>query len=129
MGANRSKIANRPNSHDGTDLKISVEPAVTQNCVASVTKMANLQSVGFEDMPNEIVLQIFKHLKFHEIAASSQVCKRWKLLTEDQSLWQKVDCWKVPTKFIEKALRHGCQYLSLWRTQIKSVSDPSSFSV
>ena len=27
----------RPNSLDCTDLKISVEPAVTQNCVASVT--------------------------------------------------------------------------------------------
>ena len=93
--------------------------------------MANLQSAGFEDMPDEIVLQIFKHLGFYDNAASSQVCKRWKLLSEDQSLWQKINLARrnVPAKFIEKALRQGCQYLSLWRTQIKSVSDPSSFSV
>ena len=30
-----------PNSLDCTDLKISVEPAVTQNCVASVSNMHN----------------------------------------------------------------------------------------
>ena len=34
-----------PNSLDCTDLKISVEPAVTQNCVASVTKIASLFNV------------------------------------------------------------------------------------
>ena len=99
--------------------------------MAKCSKMANLQSAGFEDMPDEIVLQIFKHLGFCDNAASSQVCKRWKLLSEDQSLWQKINLARrnVPAKFIEKALRQGCQYLSLWRTQIKSVSDPSSFSV
>ena len=38
----RSDIKNRwPNSLDCTDLKISVEPAVTQNCVSSVTYIKN----------------------------------------------------------------------------------------
>ena len=83
--------------------------------MAKCSKMANLQSVGMEDMPDEIVLQIFKHLEFYDNATSAQVCKRWKLLSEDQSLWKKInlDGRIVPAKFIEKALRHGCQYLRL----------------
>jgi hypothetical protein len=93
--------------------------------------MAKLLSVGFEDMPDEIILQIFKHLEFYDNASSSQVCKRWKLLSEDQSLWQKINLVgrQVPAKFIEKALRHGCQYLSLHGTKIENVPGPNSFSV
>ena len=91
--------------------------------MAKCSKMAELPSVGFEDMPDEIILQIFKHLGLYDNDASSQVCKRWKLLSEDQSLWQKInlDGREVPAKFIEKALKHGCQYLDL--------DGPNSFSV
>jgi hypothetical protein len=93
--------------------------------------MAKLSSAAFEDMPDEVILQIFKHLEFYDNASSSQVCKRWKLLSEDQSLWQKINLGgrHVPAKFIEKALRHGCQYLSLHGTKIKNVPGPNSFSV
>ena len=95
-------------------------------------KMSKLTTASFDDMPDEIILQIFKHLEFHDNAASSQVCKRWKLLSEDQFLWQKINLVRreVPAKFIEKALRHGCQYLRLYGTKIKSVPPgSSSFSV
>ena len=52
-------------------------------------------------------------------------------MSEDQSLWQKINlvgCF-VPAKFIEKALRHGCQYLNLRGIEIESVPGPDSFSV
>ena len=93
--------------------------------------MAKLPSAAFEDMPDEIVLQIFKHLEFYDNASSSQVCKRWKLLSEDQSLWQKINLGgrQVPAKFIEKALRHGCQYLSLHGTEIENELYVNPFSV
>ena len=91
--------------------------------MANCSKMAKLSSAAFEDMPDEVVLQIFKHLEFHDNASSSQVCKRWKLLSEDQSLWQKINLhgMEVPAKFIEKALRHGCQYLGLKGIKIENV--------
>ena len=59
------------------------------------------------------------------------LCKRWKLLCEDQSLWLKINLTKrrVPAKFIEKALRHGCQYLGLCGTEMKNVPGPHSFSI
>ena len=94
-------------------------------------KMSKLTTASFDDLPDEIILQIFKNLEFYDNAASAQVCKRWKLLSEDQSLWQKINLFrrKVPAKFIEKALRHGCQYLNLLGTKIESVPGPDSFSV
>ena len=94
-------------------------------------KMSKLTTASFDDLPDEIILQIFKNLEFYENTASAQVCKRWKLLSEDQSLWQKINLGgrKVPAKFIEKALRHGCQYLNLLETKIESVQGPDSFSV
>ena len=99
--------------------------------MANCSKMAKLSSAAFEDMPDEVVLQIFKHLEFYDNASSSQVCKRWKLLSEDQSLWQKINLHgrEVPAKFIEKALRHGCQYLGLKGIKIENVLDPNSFSI
>ena len=89
------------------------------------------ETVSFEDLPDEIILQIFTHLEFYDNALASQVSKRWKWLSEDQFLWRKVklDGKQVPAKFIEKVLRHGCQYLGLRGTEITNVSGPNLFSV
>jgi hypothetical protein len=88
--------------------------------------MSNLPTSRFEDLPDEIILQIFTHLEFYDNASASQVCQRWKLLSEDQCLWQKINLSPraVPAKFIEKALRHGCQYLGLCGTRIMNVPCP-----
>ena len=95
-------------------------------------KMSKLPIASFEDLPDEIILQIFTNLEFYDNASASQVCKRWKLLCEDQFLWLKINLnqRRVPAKFIEKALKHGCQYLGLYGTEIKNVpSLHSSFSM
>ena len=99
-------------------------------------KMLELTTASFDVLPEEIILQIFTNLEFYDNASASQVCKRWKLLCEDQSLWLKINLnnRKVPVKFIEKALRHGCHYLGLCRAGgIKGVaslySGTPSFSI
>ena len=88
--------------------------------IAKRRKVVKLPTASFKDLPDEIILQIFKHLDFFANASASQACKRWKLLSEDQSLWQKINLTgrEVPGKFIEKALKHGCQYLGLCGTKI-----------
>jgi hypothetical protein len=87
--------------------------------MAKRRKIASLLTFGH--LPDEIILEIFTYLEFLDNASASQVCKKWKLLSEDQFLWQKINLSdrRVPAKFIEKALRHGCQYLSLCGTEIK----------
>ena len=95
-------------------------------------KMSKLPTASIEDLPEEITLQILTHLEFSDNASASQVCKRWKLLCEDQSIWQKINLSgrTVPAKFIEKALRLGCQYLGLNQSRITNLNfqDPNSFS-
>ena len=93
--------------------------------------MSKLPIASFEDLPDEIILQIFTHLEFYDNASASQVCIRWKSLSEDQSIWQKINLSgrQVPAKFIQKALRHGCQYLRLCGTKIMNVPRPNLFSV
>ena len=93
--------------------------------------MSNLPTSRFEDLPDEIILQIFTHLEFYDNALASRVCRRWKLLSEDQSLWQKhnLSGREAPAKFIEKALRHVCQYLNLESIHIENVPCPNSFSI
>ena len=92
--------------------------------------MSKLATASFEDLPQETALQILKHLEFYDNASASQVCKRWKLICEDQSIWEKINLSdrEVPAKFIEKALRLGRQYLRLCGTEITKVPDPNSFS-
>ena len=93
--------------------------------------MSKFTTASFDDLPDEIILQIFTNLEYYDNAWASQVCKRWKWLSEDQFLWRKVklDGKQVPAKFIEKVLRHGCQYLGLRGTEITNVSGPNLFSV
>ena len=92
--------------------------------------MSRLATASFEDLPEEIALQILTHLEFYDNASASQVCKKWKLLCEDQSIWQKINLSyrRVPAKFIEKALRLGCQYLGLHGTRITNLPGPISFA-
>ena len=94
-------------------------------------KMSKLPIASFGDLPDEIILRIFTHLEFYDNASASQVCLRWKSLSEDQSIWQKINLSgrQVPAKFIRKALRHGCQYLRLCGTKIMNVPRPNLFSV
>jgi len=65
-----------------------------------------------EDLPDEIMMEIFSLVTIKEISKCAQVCHRWKILSEDSYLWRKINLSdkKVPVKFVEKALRHGCRY-------------------
>ena len=54
-------------------------------------KMSKLPIASFGDLPDEIILRIFTHLELYDNASASQVCLRWKLLSEDQSIWQKIN--------------------------------------
>ena len=41
-------------------------------------------------LPNEILFNVFNHFDTKTLARSSQVCKRWKLISQDQTLWEKL---------------------------------------
>ena len=57
------------------------------------------------------MMEIFSLLSPKDLSYVAQVCLRWKLLSEDELFWRKINLTdkKVPVDFIEKALSHGCR--------------------
>jgi len=68
-----------------------------------------------EDLPDEVILKIFSFLDIKDILRCSQMSKRIRSISNDPSLWQKLNLsWgTVPYEFIEKANQNGCKYLSM----------------
>ena len=80
-----------------------------------MSKRQKLSFVHFEDLPNEILLEIFFLLDFKGVVQCSQVSKRLRAISNDESFWSKLNLFgrKVPYGFIERAVQNGCEYLNL----------------
>ena len=74
-----------------------------------------LRGAHIEALPDEILMKIFSQLPLVNFGNTAKVSKRWKRLSEDKSLWSKINVsfGAVPATFIEKCLKNGCKYLNL----------------
>ena len=90
-----------------------------------MSKRQKLSCVQLEDLPNEVLLLIFKFLKMKELLKFGQVSKRIRAISNDESLWMKLNLFKgnVPYGFIEKAVENGCRYLSLAGADLNAVPE------
>ena len=88
-----------------------------------MSKRQKLSCVQLEDLPDEVLLAIFEFLKMKEILRFGQVSTRIRAISNDESLWKKLNLFKgyVPYGFIEKAGENGCRYLSLAGTNLNAV--------
>ena len=71
-------------------------------------------TLQFRDLPNEVIFHVFGYLKMVDILKCGQVSKRFRALSNET--WPKkinLCNQKVPVKFLQKLLDHGCEYLSL----------------
>ena len=73
--------------------------------------MSNLQ---LEDLPDEIILRIFKNLDFEELFSWYQVSKRFRAISQDACLWKKVNICdeKIQFGLVKRIVQNGCTYLS-----------------
>ena len=80
-----------------------------------MSKHQKLSFFCLEDLPNEILLEIFSLLDIKGVLQCGQVSKRLRAICNDQSLWLKLNIFdrEVPFDFIEKAIQNGCEYLNL----------------
>ena len=82
----------------------------------------DMNSAIFElgDFPDEIILKVFACLKLSDLLKCGQVAKRFRTISHDKFLWQKVDLCKqnVPAAFIQFILDRGCNYLDLSNSRI-----------
>ena len=78
-------------------------------------KRQKLSSLQFDDLPDEIVLKIFKKLDIKDLLNCGMVSKRIRAISKDESLWEKVNLYKklVPsTKFLKLVLNSGMGFIS-----------------
>ena len=85
-----------------------------------MNKRQKLSILQLEDLPNEILLKIFKKLDVKDLLRCGQMSKRIRAISMDESLWEKINLMfkKVPIGFLGLVLRNGCKYLSLFGAKL-----------
>ena len=80
-----------------------------------MSKRQKLSLFHLEGLPDEIILEILSLLDIKGVLRFGQVSKRFRSISNDQSLWLKLNLFQrnVPYGFIEKAIQNGCEYLNL----------------
>ena len=80
-----------------------------------MSKRQKLSFFYFEDLPDEILLNIFSFLDIKGVLQCGQVSKRLRAVSNDHCLWLKLNLYgrEVPHGCIEKAIQNGCEYLNL----------------
>jgi hypothetical protein len=83
-------------------------------------KMENIStkidSKGLAKMPDEVLLKIMSYLDIKSLLKCSQLSKRLRIISFDETLWVKIilsEGQMVPSEFIKFVLENGCKYLSL----------------
>ena len=93
-----------------------------ENTMTNEGKYKNLikKSIGFEEFPNELLLKILSFLEINNLLKCSQTSKRIRIISYDDSLWQKINLSKkrVPTEFLQKVIGYGCKSLNLNESKI-----------
>ena len=73
------------------------------------------------DFPDEILLKIFNYLDFQMLGRCAKVCKRFREVSHDESLWEMVNLFgfqDIPEGFLEQVLANGCKYLNVRQSNI-----------
>ncbi|XP_076467804.1 uncharacterized protein LOC143298750 isoform X2 [Babylonia areolata] len=71
---------------------IHLDQTYTVNEQSSFGRLSPLMSVDVSEVPDELLLKIFSYLKPAELCSHvTAVCKYWRRLAYDHSLWRKLD--------------------------------------
>lgn len=69
----------------------------------------------FQDLPNELILKVLSYSRPKDLIRSGQVSKRLRMISNDKSLWQRVNLSTeiVKTDFLDHILSKECKRLNL----------------
>ena len=76
--------------------------------------------MSFQDLPEELILKVLSYSEPKDLITSGHVSKRFRTISHDSSLWQRVNLSKkvVKTEFLEVILSKGCKSLNLSESTI-----------
>ena len=102
-----------------------------------------VNSYSLENLPNEIILNIFTHLRIRDLRSCAQVSKNFYAITYDKHLWTKILVIStippkdyvlpfsytppliMPHRLLVEALSRGTRYLGLSNLSFISTSQPN----
>ena len=81
----------------------------------AVTKKSADMVLELIDFPDEILIKVFVSLDSKDLLNCGQVSKRFRRISHDQVLWQRIDLSGeiVSAAFIQLILDRGCKYLDI----------------
>ena len=85
-------------------------------------------TLSLDDVPDEVILKVFSNLEIKDFIRCGQVSKRIRAISQDQSLWLRLDLYKnksVAPGFLEYIINNGCKYLGLGLAQIAQIDGES----
>ena len=74
-----------------------------------------------ENLPTEILTQIFEYLTLKELVQCGNTCQRWKLVISDtEKLWKMANLTgkEVPVSFLNHLCSRGTKYLSIQKARL-----------
>lgn len=79
----------------------------------------------FDWLPEEMILNIFKILDRRTLIKCTYVCKKWRRIAYDESLWQ---CLNIPRRrmtvmALDKLLRRNIKFISLSHGTVSYLSN------
>ena len=96
------------------------------NSPTELTQM--FPTLSLDDVPDEVILRVFSNLEIKDFIQCGQVSKRIRAISQDQSLWLRLDLYKnksVAPGFLEYIINNGCKYLGLGLAQIAQIDGES----
>ncbi|CAG7833265.1 unnamed protein product [Allacma fusca] len=69
----------------------SSDPSIQNIFQFRIRRLSNQRADNFSMLPDEMVLRVFKWLPKQALGRVAQTCKRLKRLSEDETLWRRVD--------------------------------------
>ena len=71
--------------------------------------------LSIENLPNEILMNIFSNLNIKDLYKSAHVSKKFRQISHDKSFWKCVNLFnqKVSCEFLGQILKLGTEYLNL----------------
>lgn len=76
-----------------------------------VSKHQNLSTSSFEDLPDEVILRVLSNLEVKDIILCGYVSKRIRSISQDESLWMKINLYSkkgIPIEFLNYV--PNCKY-------------------
>ncbi|XP_050435636.1 S-phase kinase-associated protein 2 [Adelges cooleyi] len=79
-----------------------------------------IQNNHFDTVPEEVILHLFKMLDKHTLTKCAYVCRQWRRIAYDESLWQSLNIpyRRMSIMALDNILRRNVKFLSISHSNI-----------